>query len=135
MLARGHRSDEVMAPFDVLDEAGVGSLPAQEFLGDGARSRHVGAEDVREHAAEIFGGEGPSRQVQVPTDGLGDLADGYAFVADSVEHGAGGSLLDREPVKTRGVLHVDGGPAAGPVADVAGDALGPGKGDELGMKP
>ena len=29
-------SDEVMALFDVLDEAGVGGLPAQELLRDGA---------------------------------------------------------------------------------------------------
>ena len=27
-------------------------------------------------------------------DGLGDLADGHALVADGVEHCAGGSLLD-----------------------------------------
>ena len=66
-----------------------------------------------------------------PADGLGDLADGHAFVPDGVEHRAGRSLLDGQPVKTRGVLHVDGGPAAGPVADVARDALGPGHGDEL----
>ena len=81
---------------------------------------------------EFLGGQGPGGQVQVPADGLGDLADGHAFVADGVEHRAGGSLLDGQPVQARGVLHVDGGPAAGPVADVAGDALGPGRGDELG---
>ena len=39
-------------------------------------------------------GRDPGRQVQVPADGLGDLADGHAFVADGVEHGAGESLLD-----------------------------------------
>jgi NAD(P)-dependent dehydrogenase (short-subunit alcohol dehydrogenase family) len=33
---------------DVLDEAGVGGLRAQEFLVDGARSWHVGAEDVHD---------------------------------------------------------------------------------------
>jgi hypothetical protein len=31
-------------------------------------------------------GQGFGRQVQVPADGLGDLADGYAFFADGVEH-------------------------------------------------
>jgi hypothetical protein len=68
----------------------------------------------------------------VPADGLGDRADGHPFVADGVEHGAGRSLLNGQPVQARGVLHVNGGPAAGAVADVAGDALGPGHGNELG---
>jgi hypothetical protein len=47
---------------------------------------HVGAEQGYEHAPVFFGGQGLGRQVQVPADGLGDLADGYAFVADGVEH-------------------------------------------------
>ena len=62
----------------------------------------------------------------------GNVEDEYAFVTDGVEHGAGGRLLDGWPVKARGVLYVDGGPAAGPIADVGRDALGPGRGDELG---
>ena len=57
--------------------------------------------------------------VQLRTSRHGDPV---AFVADGVEHRAGGSLLDGQPVKARGVLHVDGGPPVGPVADVAGDA-------------
>ncbi|MGH3157502.1 MAG: hypothetical protein ACRDNF_13110, partial [Streptosporangiaceae bacterium] len=44
----------------------------------------------------------------MPADGLGDLADGHAFVADSVEHRAGGRLLHSQPVKTRGVLRARG---------------------------
>ena len=91
---RGGWSDEVVALFDVLDEAGVGGLPAQEFLGDGARGGHVGAQQGHQHALVFPGGQGPGGQVQVPADGLGDLADGHAFVTDGVEHCAGGSLLD-----------------------------------------
>jgi len=53
-----------------------------------------GAEQGHEHASEFFGGQGPGRQVQVPADGLGDLADGYAFFADGVEHCA-----DRGPAR------------------------------------
>ncbi len=109
----------------------MGGLPAQELLGDGAGGGHVGAEQGHEHAAELFGGQGPGGQVQVPADGLGDLPDGHAFVADCVEYRPGGGLLDRQPVQARGVSHVDGGPAAGPVADIARDTLGPGRGDEL----
>src|SRR5271167_313940 len=41
---------EVVTLFDVLDEAGVGGLPAQELLGNGAGGGHVGAEQVHEHA-------------------------------------------------------------------------------------
>jgi predicted MFS family arabinose efflux permease len=133
--AHGQLSDEVVALLDVLDETGVGGLPAQELLSDGTGGGHIGAEQVHEHALVLRRGQGPGGQVQVPADGLGDLADGHTFVADRVEHRTGGRLLDGQPVKTRGVLHVDGGPAAGPVADVARDAPGPGHRDELGDEP
>ncbi len=43
-------------------------------------------EQGHEHAAVFFGGQGSDGQVQVPADGLGDLADGHAFVTDGVEH-------------------------------------------------
>jgi hypothetical protein len=66
------------------------------------------------------------------TDRLGDRADGHAFFANGVGDGTRGSLLNREPEEARGVFHLDRRPSAGPVADVAGDALGPGQGDELG---
>src|SRR5258708_9585216 len=52
----GAGSDEVVALFDVLDEAGMGGLPAQEFLGDGAGGGHVGAEQAHEHALVLAGG-------------------------------------------------------------------------------
>src|SRR5579859_5537710 len=51
-------SDEVVALFDVLDEAGVGGFPAQEFLGDGAGGGHVGAEQGHQHALVFPGGQG-----------------------------------------------------------------------------
>ena len=40
----------------------------------------------RQHAVEVLGGQGLGGQVQVPADGLGDLAGGYSLVSDSVEH-------------------------------------------------
>src|SRR5258708_23260694 len=52
----GAGSDEVVALFDVLDEAGMGGLPAQEFLGDGAGGGHVGAGPAHEHALVLGGG-------------------------------------------------------------------------------
>jgi hypothetical protein len=42
----------------------------------------------------------PGEQVQVPAGGLGDLPDGRAFVADGVEHRAGGSLRDGQLLKS-----------------------------------
>jgi len=39
-----------VALFDVLDEAGVGGLPAQEFLGDGAAAA---LRDLQVRAAEL----------------------------------------------------------------------------------
>ena len=78
--------DEVVAPFDVLDEAGVGGLPAHEFLRDGARGGHVGAEQAHQQTPVLRCRQRPGRQVQVPADYLGNLADGHAFVTDGVEH-------------------------------------------------
>ena len=74
-------------------------------------------------------------QIQMPTDSLGDLTNGHALVADGVEHCAGGSLLDGQPVQARGILHMDSGPAAGPIADVAGDALARAGAMSWGTKP
>jgi uncharacterized damage-inducible protein DinB len=53
-------------------------------------------QETARHAghAEFSGGQGFGGQVQVPADGLGDLADGHAFVADGVERCAGRSPLD-----------------------------------------
>ena len=45
-------------------------------------------------SAEFFGGQGPGGQVQVPADGLGDLADGHAFVATTALSMRRGRLLD-----------------------------------------
>lgn len=64
-------------------------------------------------------------------DDLGDLPDRDPFVAHRVEHRPGRILLDGQPVERRRVLHVDGGPSGGPVAEAAGGALGAGPGDQL----
>jgi hypothetical protein len=48
--------------------------------------------------------QGAGGQVQAPTDDLGNLADGHRFVTDGVEHRAGRSLLDGQPVQARGAL-------------------------------
>jgi hypothetical protein len=54
------------------------------FLGNGARSGHVGAEQGHEHAAEFFGGQGTGRAGSGAADGLGDLVDGHALFLRAV---------------------------------------------------
>jgi hypothetical protein len=63
-------SGEVLTLLDVLDEAGMGGLPAQEFLGDGTGGRLVPGEQENEDAFVLLDGQGPGGQVQVATDGL-----------------------------------------------------------------
>ena len=105
----------------------MGGLPAQQVLGDGTGGRLVPGEQESEDAFVLLDGQGPGGQVQVAPDGLGDVADGNTLIADGVEDRARGGLLKGQPVKDRSVLDVDGGPAAGSVADVAGDPRGPGQ--------
>ena len=74
-----------MALPDVFDEAGMGGLPAQQVLGDGTGGRLVPGEQESEDAFVLLNGQGPRGQVQVTADGLGDVADGNALIADGVE--------------------------------------------------
>src|ERR1700712_4369310 len=43
------RSVEIVTLFEIFDEAGVRGRPAEKLPGDGARCRHVCAEQAREH--------------------------------------------------------------------------------------
>ena len=70
------------------------------------------------------------RHVQVAADRLGDLAGGDAFVGDRVQGRSRRCGLEREPEQACRVEAVHGGPAARSVAQVAGDALVAGDGDE-----
>src|ERR1700730_7236019 len=68
-------SGEVVTLLDVLDEAGMGGLPAEEVLGDGTGGRLVPGEQENEDAFVLLDGQGPGGQGQVAGDGLGDIAD------------------------------------------------------------
>ena len=69
-------------------------------------------------------------QAEAAADDLGDLPERDALVGDAVQPRARRGRLKREPVQPRGVQGVHGGPAVGPVADVAGHALGAGGRDQ-----
>ena len=60
---------------------------------------------------------------RMPADHLGDGADRHALVGDRVQRRSRRRRLQREAEQARGIEPVHGGPAVGPVADVAGDAL------------
>src|SRR5207249_4527908 len=82
--------------------------------------------------AELPGRDRSRRQVQVTADHLGDVADRHALVAHRVEPGPRRGLFRRQAEQVRGVQYVHRGPAAGPVAGVAGDARVAGDGDQAG---
>ena len=73
---------------------------------------------------------GGHRDAEVPADHLGDGADRHAFVGDRVQRRPRRGLLHGQAEQVRGVEPVHGGPAVGPVAEVAGDALVPGDADQ-----
>ena len=56
--------------------------------------------------------------------------DGHALVGDPVIPGAGGALLERQPVEAGGIEPVHGGPAVVPVAHIGREALLARDGDE-----
>jgi hypothetical protein len=66
----------------------------------------------------------------MPADRLGDGADRHALVRDPVQYRSRRSLLQRQAEEVRGIEPVNGGPAVGPIADVAGDALLAGDADQ-----
>ena len=117
---------EVVALVEIVDEPGMRGPPPHELAGQRARGGDVGGEEVREPAevlACVLGRDGDHREVEVATDHLGDLADRHAFVGDPVQNRSGRGRLQRQAEEPRGIEPVHGGPAVGPVADVAGDAL------------
>ena len=78
----------------------------------------------------VLGGDGDHREVEMPADHLGDVADRHALVGDRVQRRSRRGLLQRQAEEARGIEPVHGGPAVGPVADVAGDALVAGDADQ-----
>ena len=71
-------------------------------------------------------------QAQVAADDGSEVADRHALVGDRVQHRSRRGLLCRQADQGRGVQYVHRGPAAGPVADVAADALVAGDADQAG---
>ena len=98
-----------------------------------ARGRDVHGREQREPAEVGVGflaGDGGHRQVQVPADDRGDVAERHALVADRVQARACGRGLQGQPEQARGIEPVHGGPAVGPVAHVGGQALRAGDADQ-----
>src|ERR1035437_648399 len=65
----------------------------------------------------------------MPPDYFGDVADRHALVGDRVQRRSCRGVLQRQAEEVRGIEAVHGGPAVGPVADEAGDALVAGDAD------
>src|ERR1700728_2700853 len=93
---------EVVARFHVLDPAGMGRLPAQQFAGLVVGGRVVQAGEGGEEA-EVLGrlllGDALGLDPELAGDRLGDHFAWYARVTDAVQRRAGGSLLQRQAVE------------------------------------
>ena len=124
---------EVVACVEVRDEPGLDGVPAEPLLGDRAASRDVHRREQREPAemaVRLLAGDGDHRQVQMPPDDRGDVAERHALVADRVQARACGRGLQRQPEQARSIEPVYGGPAVGPVTHVGRHALRPGDADQ-----
>src|SRR6059036_498264 len=107
---------EVVALVEIVDESGMGGLPAQHLPGQGAAGWAVDREvagEPGEVLGRVLGRDGDHGEVEMPAYDLGDGADRYAFVGDRVQGGSRCGPLQREAVQVRGVKAVYGGPAVG----------------------
>src|ERR1700722_5686393 len=124
---------EVVALIEILDEASVLWLPAQELLRKGAGGRVVERDERTEEAEMVgcsLGRDAGHRDIKVLADRRGDVAERHALVADRVQPGPGRRAFQCEPVQPGRVERVPGGPAVGAVADIARHALLAGDGDQ-----
>src|SRR6266567_6079259 len=124
---------EVVAVIEVLDEPGMGRLPAEQLAGQRARDRVVGREEAGQEAevpARLAGRDGDHREVEVPPDHLGDGADRHTLVRDRVQPRSRRCLLQSQAEQVCRVEPVHGGPAAGAVAGEARDSLVTGNTDQ-----
>jgi hypothetical protein len=81
----------------------------------------------------LIGGFADCLEIQAAGDDGGDVSEEDAFFGDGVESLSGGkSFFEDEAVEFRGVEAMDGGPGVGSVANVGGEALFAGEGDEVG---
>ncbi len=96
----------------------------------------AGASSARKPASQVkcspasSGEMETTGRLEMAADHLGDVADRHALVGDRVQRRSRRRLLQREAEQARGIEAVHGGPAVGPVADVAGDAFVAGDPDE-----
>src|SRR5271168_1262784 len=114
-------------PFvEVCDEPGLGGLPPEQFAGERARGGGVEPKEPSqpsEMLARVLGRDRHERQLEMPPDDLGDVADRDALVGHGVQRRSRRGLLESKAEEASGVEAVYGGPAVGAVTDVAGDAL------------
>ena len=121
-----------MALLEILDEAGTRGLPSDELTCEHARGRAVSCEEVG-HPGEVlsaFSGEtettGTSRwRPMIPA-----IPYRHALIGHPVQSRSRRGLLQGQAEKARRVEPVNGGPAVGPLGDVAGDALVTGDADK-----
>src|SRR5579871_510695 len=124
---------EVM-PIDIRDQSRMYRSPSQEFLGRYTRPREVTCRHSAEKSAEVvaclFRGNADQRQVQVPTNDPGDVAEWHPLVANAIKPRPSRGGFQCQAVQGRRIEAMDSRPAIGPVADVGRDALLAGNGDQ-----
>ena len=129
-----HASRLKVMPFvEVGDEPGLGWLPAEQLAGQRAGGRRVEPEEAAEPGevlGRVLGGDGDDRELEMPSDDLGDVADRHALLGDRVQRRSRRGLFEPETEEARRIEPVHGGPAVAAVADVAGDALLAGDADQ-----
>src|SRR5690242_1508723 len=106
LKAPGCRSaPEISWPVDVRDQPGLLRSPSQHRPRPRARSRRIHGCETREPAemfARFLCRQRRDGHAEAAADHLGDLADRNAFLIDGMIGTALDSLLECEPIETRG---------------------------------
>src|ERR1700744_5163107 len=111
----------------------MNGAPAEALLCLGARSGNIETKEVAQPAkmpGRFRGSLGNDRNVQLPTDSLGDLAGRPPFIGDAMKPRTGGTFFQRKTEESGGVQSMHGGPAVGSVPDIGGDPLFTGDADQ-----
>ncbi len=97
----------------------------------GSRNVHPGKQrEPAKMAGRLLGRIADDRQVQAAPDHGGDVSEGHALLGDRVIAAPAGAVFEREPIDTRGVEPMHGGPAVKAFADIGRDTLLARHGDE-----
>src|SRR5260370_2932064 len=123
----------MVCPFETCDYPRPNWAPSEPLARQRARSGTIQTSEASEPSEMLRGlrrGLRDDRQLQAPTDHLSDIAHGHALFGNRVIT-AGRTLLERQPVETRGIGQVRRRPSIPTVGAEHREALLPAEGHQI----